>query len=129
MRKRVPRRQRLIEIGMDLFGNQSYEEVSIDDIAATADISKGLLYYYFPTKHDFYAAVVQYAAEQLLRETEPDPDLELMERLRSSLRAYFSYVDRHCEDVCSVAAGRHGGGYAGRKHYGQCAPNQCPAHH
>lgn len=59
VRKRVPRRQRLVEIGMDLFGHRSYEEISIDDIAAMADISKGLLYYYFPTKHDFYIAVIR----------------------------------------------------------------------
>lgn len=103
--KRVPRRQRLIEIGMDLFGNRSYEEISIDDIAAAADISKGLLYYYFPTKHDFYAAVIQYAAEQLLRETEPDPGLEPTERLRSSLRAYFSYVDRHATAYMALLRG------------------------
>ena len=54
VRQRVPRRQKLIEIGLDLFSHHVYEEVSIDDIAEIADISKGLLYYYFPTKHDFY---------------------------------------------------------------------------
>jgi AcrR family transcriptional regulator len=95
LQKRVPRRQRLIEVGINLFCNHSYEEVAIDDIAAMADISKGLLYYYFPTKHDFYVAVVQYAAEQLLKETEPDPVLEPMESLRQGLNAYFAYVERH----------------------------------
>jgi AcrR family transcriptional regulator len=105
VRKRVPRRQRLVEIGMDLFGHRSYEEISIDDIAAMADISKGLLYYYFPTKHDFYIAVIQYAAEQLLNETEPDPGLEPKERLRSSLKAYFSYVDRHAKAYVALLRG------------------------
>ncbi len=105
VRKRVPRRQRLIEVGMDLFWDRSYEEVAIDDIAAAADISKGLLYYYFPTKHDFYAAIVQYAAEQLLRETEPDPTLEPMERLRASLNAYFAYVKRHAKAYIALLRG------------------------
>jgi AcrR family transcriptional regulator len=90
---------------MDLFGHRSYEEISIDDIAAMADISKGLLYYYFPTKHDFYIAVIQYAAEQLLNETEPDPGLEPKERLRSSLKAYFSYVDRHAKAYVALLRG------------------------
>lgn len=103
--KRVPRRQRLIEVGMDLFWDHSYEEVAIDDIARAADISKGLLYYYFPTKHDFYAAVVQYAAEQLLQETEPDPTLEPTERLRASLNAYFSYVKRHAKAYIALLRG------------------------
>lgn len=105
VRKRVPRRQRLIEVGMDLFWDRSYEEVAIDDIAEAADISKGLLYYYFPTKHDFYAAVVQYAAEQLLEETEPDSTLEPVERLRASLNAYFAYVQRHAKAYVALLRG------------------------
>jgi AcrR family transcriptional regulator len=90
---------------MDLFFNRSYEEVSVDDIAEVADISKGLLYYYFPTKHDFYVAIVQYAAEQLLRETEPDQQLEPTERLRTSLNAYFSYVERHAKAYIALLRG------------------------
>lgn len=105
VRQRVPRRQRLIEVGMDLFCNRSYEEVSIDDIAEVADISKGLLYYYFPTKHDFYVAVVQQAAQQLLQETEPDEQLEPAERLRTSLNAYFSYVERHANAYIALLRG------------------------
>src|SRR5258708_13475348 len=95
VRKRVPRRQRLVEIGLDLFGHRSYEEISIDDIAAMADISKGLLYYYFPTKHDFYVAVIQYAAEQLLNDTKPDPVLDPKERFSTTLKAYCSHVHLH----------------------------------
>ena len=53
IRVHIPRRQRLIEVGMDLFSHSSYEEVSIDDIAEVAGISKGLLYYYYPTKHTY----------------------------------------------------------------------------
>jgi AcrR family transcriptional regulator len=105
VQKRVPRRQRLIEVGMDLFCNRSYEEVAIDDIAAQAEISKGLLYYYFPTKHDFYIAVVQYAAEQLLKETEPDPRLEPIENLRQGLEAYFAYVERHAQAYVALLRG------------------------
>lgn len=105
VRQRVPRRQRLIEVGLDLFCNRSYEEVSIDDIAEVADISKGLLYYYFPTKHDFYVAVVQQAAQQLLQETGPDERLEPAERLRTSLNAYFSYVERHATAYIALLRG------------------------
>lgn len=99
VRERVSRRQRLIEVGMDLFCEHTYEEISIDDIAEAADISKGLLYYYFPTKHDFYVAVVQSAAEQLLQATEdasaeqPEP----LERLRAGLDAYFAYAESHAQ--------------------------------
>ena len=105
VRTRVSRRQRLIDVGIELFGNRSYEEISIDDIAEAADVSKGLLYYYFPTKHDFYASVVQYATEQLLEETQPDLDLEPIERLHVSLNAYFTYVKRHAKAYVALLRG------------------------
>ncbi|GCE24378.1 TetR/AcrR family transcriptional regulator [Dictyobacter kobayashii] len=105
VRERISRRQRLIEVGADLFCDQSYEEVAIDDIASSAGISKGLLYYYFPTKHDFYIAIVEYAAAQLLAATEADATLEPMERLRTSLEAYYAYVERHAKAYVSLLRG------------------------
>lgn len=104
-RQRIPRRQRLIEVGLDLFCQRSYEDVSIEDIAEVADISKGLLYYYFSTKHDFYVAIVQYAAEQLLQETEPDMQLEPTQRLRASLNAYIAYVERRANAYVALLRG------------------------
>ena len=63
------RRRQLVELGLDLFGSRSYDEVSIDELAAAAGISKGLLYHYFPTKRDFYVATVREAAAQLVART------------------------------------------------------------
>ena len=51
------RRAQLIAQGMAFFGTRPYDTVSIDDIAEAAGISKGMLYHYFPTKRDYYAAV------------------------------------------------------------------------
>lgn len=103
--KKVPRRERLIAIGMELFSSRSYDEVAIDDIADVAGISKGLLYYYFPTKHDFYVAVVRQAAEQLLEVTDPDETLPPVERLRVGLNAYLTYVEQHARAYSSLVRG------------------------
>ncbi|HLI71062.1 MAG TPA: TetR/AcrR family transcriptional regulator [Ktedonobacteraceae bacterium] len=103
--KRVPRRQRLIEIGLELFSTRSYDEVAIDDIADEAGIAKGLLYYYFPTKHDFYVAVVRSAAEQLLAMTNPDETLPPLERLRRGLTAYLTYVEQHADAYRALLRG------------------------
>ena len=92
------RRQQLLELGLELFGNQTYDELSIDEIAKRAGVSKGLLYHYFPSKRAFYVAAVREAARQLLEETdidahgtgvEPDP-----EGVRAALRAFLGYVSR-----------------------------------
>ena len=49
------RREQLLAAGAELLGRRPYDEVSIEEIAAAAGVSKGLLYHYFPTKKDFVA--------------------------------------------------------------------------
>jgi AcrR family transcriptional regulator len=89
------RRAQLVALGLELFSKRAYDDVSIDDLARVAKISKGLLYHYFPTKRDFYAATVREAARQLLARTEIDPALPPLERLDKALDAYFDYVEEH----------------------------------
>ncbi len=89
------RRAQLLERGLELFSSRSYDEISIDDIAAAAGVSKGLLYHYYPTKRDFYVATVRGATEEIRNLTEPDHALAPVERLRQSLEAYLDYVESH----------------------------------
>jgi AcrR family transcriptional regulator len=92
------RRQQLLELGLELFGTQTYDELSIDEIAKRAGVSKGLLYHYFPSKRAFYVASVQEAARQLVEETNIDqhgtgsaPDPVGAE---VALRAFLGFVSR-----------------------------------
>jgi AcrR family transcriptional regulator len=89
------RRAQLLGLGLELFSSRSYDEISIDDIAAAAGVSKGLLYHYFPTKRDFYVATVREATAEIRNLTEPDEALPPVERLRQSLEAYLDYVAAH----------------------------------
>ena len=50
------RRAQLLTLARQAFSDRSYDDVSIDDLAREAKISKGLLYHYFPTKRDLYVA-------------------------------------------------------------------------
>ena len=89
------RRKQLVALGLDLFGARPFDEVcSIDELAAAAGISKGLLYHYFPTKKDFYVATVRESARQLYERTTRTPG-EPLERLRAGLDAYLDYVVAH----------------------------------
>jgi AcrR family transcriptional regulator len=89
------RRAQLLALGLQLFGERSYDEVSIDELAREAQISKGLLYHYFPTKRDLYTAALRHAAQQLLDETMPPPELLPEERARRGLETYLAFVERH----------------------------------
>jgi AcrR family transcriptional regulator len=105
---RERRREKLIQIGLNLFTKRGYDTISIDEIAAEADISKGLLYYYYPTKRDFYVAVLRYAAEELLHTTESDPHLPPLERLHTGLDAYLRYVEVHAATYIALLRGNLG---------------------
>src|SRR3954447_20353749 len=63
------RRAQLLELAQAAFAARSYDEVSIDDVARAAGVSKGLLYHYFPTKRDLYIAGLREAARQLIERT------------------------------------------------------------
>lgn len=43
-------RARILSATSDLFGSQGYSQTTMDDIAERADISRGTLFNYFPTK-------------------------------------------------------------------------------
>ncbi|HEX6420373.1 MAG TPA: helix-turn-helix domain-containing protein [Acidimicrobiales bacterium] len=60
------RRAQLVDLGRRMLSSRPLDQVAIDDIAAEAGISRGLLFHYFPTKRDFHVAVARSAAHDLL---------------------------------------------------------------
>jgi AcrR family transcriptional regulator len=99
------RRRQLVEIGLDLFSERAYDDIAIDDIAARAGISKGLLYHYFPSKRDFYVEVIREAASELAERTEPDASLPPLERLTESIDAYLVHVEEHARGHATLLRG------------------------
>jgi len=89
------RRAQLLALGLQLFADRSYDEISIDELASAAGISKGLLYHYFTSKRDFYISCVRMSAEQLVERTKPPDTLEPLEQLRRGLEAYLDFVEEH----------------------------------
>jgi AcrR family transcriptional regulator len=88
------RRAQLIELGRRMFLEKPFDEISIDDIAHEAGVSKGLLYHYFQSKRRFYVETLRAAMEEMRVLTEPDPTLPPLERLDASLDAYLAYVEK-----------------------------------
>jgi AcrR family transcriptional regulator len=89
------RRQRLLELGAQLFARHSFGELSMARIAREAGISKALLYHYFPSKQEYFLATLREAAEEVRRRTEPDPDLAPGEALAASLDAFLGWIEEN----------------------------------
>lgn len=103
------RRRQLVGIGLRKLVDRPIHELSLDEIAGEAGISRGLLFHYFPTKRDYYTAVVQAAAGRLVRQTEPDPDAPPARQLAQSLEAYVAFVERRREPYLALFRGAAGG--------------------
>ncbi len=102
-RRLADRREQLLDLGRALFNERSYDEISIDDIAAAAGISKGLLYHYFPSKRVFYVEGVRAAAAHMLDIVEPvDRDLPPIDRLRVGLDRYLDYVEANARAYATL---------------------------
>lgn len=102
------RREQLLEAGVELLRRRPYDEVSIEEIAAAAGVSKGLLYHYFPTKQDFVLAALERGQRQLGELTAPDPDLPPAEQLGASIDRFLDFVEAH--EVAYTAIFRSRGG-------------------
>lgn len=78
-----------------MFASRPYEEISIDDVAEAAGISKGLLYHYFSGKQEFYIEAIRASSLRLRKLTEPDPLLPPSMRLRAAIDAHLNYIQEH----------------------------------
>ena len=99
------RRAQLLALGLQMFASRSYDEVSMEELAAKAGISKGLVYHYFPTKRHFYVAALREAARQLVADTETDESAPPNERLEKALVAYLTFVERHARQYGALMRG------------------------
>ena len=91
------RRNELLALGAEVFGQRPYDEVRIDEIAERAGVSRALMYHYFPDKRAFFAAVVQAEGDRLFEATNtpPMPGQSLFAQLREGVLAYLRYDEQH----------------------------------
>ncbi|MCX5382829.1 TetR/AcrR family transcriptional regulator [Streptomyces sp. NBC_00083] len=89
------RRQQLIGVALDLFSHRSPDDVSVDEIAAAAGISRPLVYHYFPGKQSLYEAALRRAADELAARFMEPHEGPLGARLLRVMGRFFDFVDDH----------------------------------
>ncbi len=89
------RRAQLLAMGRAAFAANPYDEVSIDDLAKKAKLSKGLFYYYFPTKRDLYIAGLEETSQELVDKlvTNVKKETAPRERAMAGVSAYLDHVE------------------------------------
>jgi AcrR family transcriptional regulator len=98
-RARLPRpvrEQQMLEAASELFGEQGYHAVSMDQIADVVGISKPMLYAYFDSKEGLCAACVKRAGSDAINAISASyqPGLTPEQSLWSGFLAFFEFVKR-----------------------------------
>jgi AcrR family transcriptional regulator len=103
------RKKQLVRIGLMMLRTQPIHELSIDAIVSEAGVSRSVLFEYFPSKHDYYLAVISAAGRRLLRLTKPDASRPRDEQLRELLLAFVAFISRRRRAYISFVRGAAGG--------------------
>src|SRR4051812_46573113 len=91
---RAARRAQLLRVADGLFAERGYGATSMDDVAASAEISKPVLYDHFGSKEGLFAACVEQVGDELTERIgraasgADGPEATL----RATSRAYFGYA-------------------------------------
>ncbi|MGH8860309.1 MAG: TetR/AcrR family transcriptional regulator, partial [Jatrophihabitantaceae bacterium] len=103
------RRAQLIALGVEMLATRTLDELSVEEIAQNAGISRGLLFHYFASKQDFHVEVARAAAGELIARTEPDASLPPLDALRGGLAAFMDYVSENPDNYKSLVRGAASG--------------------
>ena len=92
--KDLAKRAAILEAAKQLFLEQGYQGVSMDQIATTAGVSKLTVYSHFGDKETLFAAAIAATCEEVLPEElfAPAPAGTLREQLRSIGQAFFDLI-------------------------------------
>ena len=99
------RRAQLVAIGVAALADRPLDQLNLEDLAAEAGVSRGLMFYYFESKQGFHREVVRAARDGMLNATEPQLDLPPLQRLHTTLTQIVAFVREHRSTFVSLVRG------------------------
>ena len=100
------RRRQLVGIGLRKFVERPVHDLSLDEVAAEAGVSRGLLFHYFPSKTEYHRAVVEAAWRRVGRNVAPDPDAVGSAAVRQVVERFLSQVERRRDTYVALVLGQ-----------------------
>ena len=90
--RRATTRHAILTAAQTHFGSIGYNAVTVDQIAADANVAKGAIYHHFTTKADLFETVVQEVASQILAEVQATlmQQSDILGAMFAGNRAFFS---------------------------------------
>jgi len=96
--RRLPpeqRRAQLVDAALALAARQGHAGLSLDDVAERAEVTRNLLYHYFPRgRLDVFLAALERAGDELTGDFIVDPEQPLAERLAANTDRAIAHAER-----------------------------------
>ncbi len=99
------RRDQLTRIGVELARRVPPDQISADEVARAAGVSKGLVFHYFPTTRDLQVAVLRSSTAELLARLGTDHAAAPSDRLLTGINAFVAYIEEHPAGYLATARG------------------------
>lgn len=90
------KKRRIIRAAMEKFAENGYRKATVDEIVASADISKGLIFHYFGSKKQLYLYLYEFAYGLVYdRVVKSFEQADLFDRIRESERIKLTVVSEY----------------------------------
>lgn len=93
-REKEQRRSDILDAAEKVFSKKGYDQATMDDVAAEAELSKGTLYLYFKSKDELYFEISLRAHRELRQmfERAVSPDRSLIDNILEIGRAFIKFA-------------------------------------
>jgi len=87
------RREQILDAANALFAERAYDEVSIEDIASAAGVTRGLVHHYFGGRKDVYVALLERLGAQREERLRPPLGRSARARVDDSVARWLDWTD------------------------------------
>ena len=94
-----------MQIGLELLGEGRFDQMTADEVALRAGVSKGLVFHYFPTTRELQVAVLRIKTAELVAGLDADPTAAPTDRLRAGIDAFVAFIELQPGTYRAIARG------------------------
>src|SRR3954470_2474677 len=87
------RRERILDAANALFAERAYDEVSIEDIASAAGVTRGLVHHYFGGRNDVYLALLERLGAQREEQLPPPTGRSARARVADGVSRWLDWTE------------------------------------
>jgi len=91
----VERREQILDAANALFAERGYDEVSIEDIASSAGVTRGLVHHYFGGRKEVYIALLERIGTMREEQLPPPVGRSARARLADSVSRWLDWTEQN----------------------------------